>query len=207
MSGSRALALVLLMVAVIAAAGCGGGSSSSNNASGGNGSSGSIKQGGIFSEGTTNYIDTLNPFNYIEAQSVTAFEEIYPELVQYGPGLKDIVPSYAKSWDTSADGKTWTFHLQSGGKWSDGQPLTSADVAWTANTIVKYQSGATAVLASSVAHVTKVDAPDPNTVVFHYDAPVGNVLSQISGLFILPKHIWAKYDTNGGKDLKTFLPD
>lgn len=208
MSGRRACALVLLMLAVMGAAGCGG-SSSTNNGSGGSGGggSGSIKQGGIFSEGTTNYIDTLNPFNYIEAQSVTAFEEIYPELVQYGPGLKDIVPSYAKSWDTSADGKTWTFHLQSGGKWSDGQPLTSADVAWTANTIVKYQNGATAVLASSVAHVTKVDAPDPNTVIFHYDAPVGNALPALSGLFILPQHIWAKYDTNNGKNLKTFIPE
>ena len=105
--------------------------------------------------------------------------EIYPELVQYGPGLKEIVPSFAKSWDTSADGKTWTYHLQSGGKWSDGQPLTSADVAWTANTIIKYQSGATAVLASALSHVTKVDAPDPNTVVFHYDTPVGNALPNV----------------------------
>src|SRR5438309_3628181 len=150
MSGRRALGLAVLLVAVIAAAGCGGSSSSGNGGSGGGSAGGgSIKQGGIFSEGTTNYIDTLNPFNYIESQSVTAFEEIYPELVQYGPGLKDIVPSYAKSWDTSADGKTWTYHLQSGGKWSDGQPLTSADVAWTANTIIKYQNGPTAVLASS----------------------------------------------------------
>jgi len=207
MSGRRAFALGLLLAAVIAAAGCGGSSSGGGTNATGSSGGGTIKQGGIFTEGTTNYIDTLNPFNYIEAQSVTAFLEIYPELVQYGPGLKDIVPSYAKSWDTSPDGKTWTYHLQSGGKWSDGQPLTSADVAWTANTIIKYQNGPTAVLASALSHVTKVDAPDPNTAVFHYDTPVGNALPLISGLYILPKHIWAKYDTNNGKDLKTFLPE
>ncbi len=202
MSARRLLGIAALTAVLVTAAGCGGGSSSS-----GSGGTGSVTEGGIFTEGTTNYIDTLNPFNYIEAQSVTAFEEIYPELVQYGPGLSDFVPSYAKSWETSADGKTWTYHLESGGKWSDGKPLTSEDVAWTANTIIKYQASSTAVLASAVAHVTTVDAPDPNTVVFHYDAPVGNVLSQIAGLFILPKHIWAQYDKNNGKDLKTFLPE
>src|SRR5436190_15781569 len=189
MSGRRAFALGLLLVAVIAAAGCGGSSSNDNGTGGGGGGSGTVKEGGIFTEGTTNYIDTLNPFNYIEAQSVTAFLEIYPTLVQYEPGLTEIGPNYATSWDTSADGKTWTYHLHSGGKWSDGQPLTADDVAWTTNTIVKFQNGPTSVLASAVAHVTKAEAPDPNTVVFHYDAPVGNALNQISGLYVLPKHI------------------
>ena len=126
--------------------------------------------------------------------------------MQYGPGLKDIVPSYAESWTVSPDGKTYTFKLRPGAKWSDGQPLTSEDVAWTANTIIKYP-GPTAVLAASVAHVTKADAPDPNTVVFHYDKPVGNALAQLTFLYILPKHVWDKYTGNNGKDLKTFLPE
>ena len=199
---ARRLLGIAAVLAVLVAAGCGGSSGSS-----GGGTAGGVTEGGIFTEGTTNYIDTLNPFNYIEAQSVTAFQEVYPTLVQYGPGLTDIVPSYAKSWDTSSDGKTWTYHLESGGKWSDGQPLTADDVAWTANTIVKYQSGATAVLASSVSHVTKAVATDPNTVVFHYDAPTGNAQSLIAGLYILPKHVWAQYDKNDGKDLKTYLPE
>jgi peptide/nickel transport system substrate-binding protein len=200
---ARRLLGAVALATVLAAAGCGGGSGGGSSGGGG----GSVKQGGIFSIGTTNYIDTLNPYNYIEAQSVNAYLEIYPELVQYGPGLKDIVGSYAQSWQTSPDGKTITFKLQPGGKWSDGQPLTSADVAWTANTVVKYQGGATAVQASAVAHVTKVEAPDPNTVVFHYDQAVGNALPQLTYLYILPEHVWSKYTANNGKDLKTFLPE
>src|SRR6476661_1126795 len=183
---ARRLLGVATVLAVLVAAGCGG--SSTGGTSG-------VKEGGIFTEGTSNYIDTLNPFNYIEAQSVTAYQEVYPTLIQYGPGLKDIVRSYAKSWDTSADGKTITFHLHPGGKWSDGKPLTSADVAWTANTIIQYQSGPTAVLASSVQHVKSVDAPDPNTAVFHYSAPTGNAMALLAGLYILPQHIWQQYDT------------
>ena len=183
---ARRLLGVATVLAVLVAAGCGGSST------GGTGGTSGVKEGGIFTEGTTNYIDTLNPFNYIEAQSVTAYQEVYPTLIQYGPGLKDIVPSYAKSWDTSSDGKTITFHLYPGGKWSDGKPLTSADVAWTANTIIKYQSGPTAVLASAVQHVKSVDAPDPNTAVFHYSAPTGNAMALAGGpLHPAPAHLAA----------------
>jgi len=65
------------------------------------------------------------------------------------------------------------------------------------------------VLASSVAHVTTVDAPNPTTVVFHYDAPVDPnlVLSNIASLYILPEHIWGSHAGNQGKDLKAFRPE
>ena len=35
-------------------------------------------------------------------------------------------PACAESWDVSADGMTWTFHLRDGLKWSDGQPITAS---------------------------------------------------------------------------------
>src|SRR5689334_10702039 len=206
MRARRLIAAVLCAAAVGVAAGCGGGGGGGNAA--GSGGSG-IKQGGIFTLGTTNYIDTLNPFNYIEAEATMAYLEVFPELVQLGPDLSTYVPDYAKSWSHSADFKTYTYHLQSGGKWSDGKPLTSADVAWTANTVVKYQNGPGAALASAIAHVTHVDTQGPDTVVFHYDAPVDPnlVLSNISALYILPQHIWASQVGSNGHGLKTFRPE
>ena len=129
--------------------------------------------------------------------------------MQLAPNLTTYEGSYAKSWSHSADFKTYTYTLHPGGKWSDGKPLTSADVAWTANTIVKYQSDATANVANAVAHVTKVDTAGPNKVIFHYDAAVDPnlVLSNISSLYILPEHVWGKYVGSNGKDLKTFRPE
>src|SRR5436309_13580272 len=135
MRARRLIAAAIALAVVLAAAGCGGAGGSEGGAPAA--SSGPVKTGGILRVGTTSYIDSLNPFIGIESQSYNAYVMTYPQLVQYGPGLK-LVGDWATSWETSADGKTWTFHLKSGGKWTDGVPLTAEDAAWTGNTIVKY---------------------------------------------------------------------
>ena len=37
----------------------------------------------------------------------------------------------ARSWETTPDGKTWTFHLRPDAHWHDGEPVTAADVVFT----------------------------------------------------------------------------
>jgi peptide/nickel transport system substrate-binding protein len=155
--------------------------------------------------GTVNTIDSLNPFTAIESQSYNAFVMEYPQLVQYGPGPK-LEGDWATSWSHSADGKTWTFKLKPGGKWSDGKPLTAADAAWTGNTIIKYQASATAALAGALTHVTSMDAPNATTLNVHYDAAVANVLPQLEQFWVLPEHIWGSLTGNSGKDLKSYQP-
>jgi peptide/nickel transport system substrate-binding protein len=189
------LAAGLAAAILLAAAGCGGASSSS--------SGGGTTPGGILNVGTTSEIDSLNPFVAIESQAYNAFVMEYPQLVQYGPGLK-IVGDWATKWETSADGKTWTFHLKPGGKWTDGKPLTAADAAWTGNTIIKYKDAGSAVLAPALTHATRFDAPNATTLVVHYDAPVGNVLAQLEQFWVLPPQVFKKATGNNGKDLKTF---
>ena len=44
-----------------------------------------------------------------------------------------MIPGLAESWKGSDDGKTWTYTLREGLKWSDGTPLTAEDVAYTIN--------------------------------------------------------------------------
>jgi peptide/nickel transport system substrate-binding protein len=101
--------MTMLAALVTIAAGCGGG-----GAAGGGGGSGGVVKGGILRVGTTNYIDSLNPFVAIESQSYNAFVMQYPQLVQYGPGEK-LEGDWATSWTKTPDGLTWTFHLKPGG--------------------------------------------------------------------------------------------
>ena len=200
--GRRAALVAAAAALMIAVAGSTGAGAAAPAAKGGG--------SGILRLGTINYIDSFNPLNYIEGQAFNAFIMVYPQLVQYGYGPEGYFPEadWAKSWKTSKDGKTWTFALHSGTKWSDGKPLTSADALWTINTILKYASGATAVAAPALAHVKDATAPNPTTLVIHYSKPVGNVLAQLEQFFVLPEHVYAKYAaTPGGKGLKTFHPE
>ena len=197
LTGSMRLAAVAVMLAAAVAA-CGGSSTT--------GGGGTVKKGGILRIGTVGEIDSLNPFVAIESQSTNAFVMEYPQLVQYGPPGITIQGDLATSWTSSKSGLVWTFHLHPHTLWSDGKPLTSADVAWTGNTILKYQSGPTATQAAALAGIEKFTAPNPSTVVITYTKPIGNVLAQLEQFFILPEHVWGKYTGGHGADLKTYLP-
>jgi peptide/nickel transport system substrate-binding protein len=168
--------------------------------------SGGVKKGGILKVGTVDYIDSLNPFIAIESQSYNAFVMLYPQLVQYGPGIK-IEGDWATSWSHSDDGLKWTFELEPGTKWSDGEPMTASDAAWTGNTIIKYADGPTSAQSAALSNIKKFSAPDPTTLVIEYESPIGNVLAQLEQFWILPQHVWSKYTGNEGKDIKTFQPE
>jgi peptide/nickel transport system substrate-binding protein len=158
---------------------------------------------GVFRVGTASGIDSLNPYVAFNQDAYSTFEYIYPVLVQYDSKLH-YAPFFARSWHPSKDGKTWTFKTQPHAKWSDGQPLTAADAAWSINIDLKYANGATANVAGLVAHITHASAPNATTLVVHYKQAAGNVLGQFQQFFILPKHVWAQHLGNKGAGLKTF---
>jgi peptide/nickel transport system substrate-binding protein len=189
----RFVRIVLLLTVLLGAAGCGGSGSSSD---------GSAPK--VLRFGTLYYVDTFNPLVGIETNDTTAYEMIYPQLVQYGPGLK-LVGDWASSWEHSADGLTWTFHLRPG-KWSDGVPLTAADAAWTINLGIKYASGPTAYIAGTLDGVKSAEATDDHTLVVSLAHPVAPVLANFEQFFVLPKHIWEKQVGAKGDGLKAFLP-
>jgi peptide/nickel transport system substrate-binding protein len=207
-------AAILGTAALVLVTSCSSGSGGVGPSGSGPGPSGSssgpqITKGGILRVGTINLIDSLNPFNWIETQAYQAFIMLYPQFVQYDYGANgyEIVGDWATTWETSTDGKDWTFHLVPGTKWSDGSPMTADDAAWTINTTVKYQNGPTAVAAPALAHVTGADATDDATVVIHYEQPVGNVLEQLEQFFIVPRHVWEPLVQTDPKELKRYKPE
>jgi peptide/nickel transport system substrate-binding protein len=200
--------LAAVAVAAVALAGLAGSASGTTEGAAAPSAGGS----GILRIGTTSYIDSFNPWNYIEGQGLNAMIMVYPLLVQTDYTNKkgyNIVGDWATSWKSSSGGKVWTFKLRPNARWSDGQPMTAADAAWTINTTVKYAGGATAVQATAVNYVKRATAPNPTTLVLQYSAPVGNALWLLSAMPIVPKHVWEPYEKKqtGGKALKTFRPE
>jgi peptide/nickel transport system substrate-binding protein len=101
-------------------------------------------------------------------------------------------PWLAKSWTSSADGKTWTFTLNDNVKFHDGRPLTSDDVVFTFNYNLS-GPGAASGVAQGVTYIDTVTAPDPKTVVIQLKTVRPSFLQDIAGTFgfaIMPKHIW-----------------
>jgi peptide/nickel transport system substrate-binding protein len=77
-------------------------------------------------------------------------------------------PWLATSWD-NPNPLTWVFHLRSGVRFQNGQPLTSRDVKWTIDSLL--DGTVLSVKAGSFATVAGIDAPNPSTVVFHLKKP------------------------------------
>ena len=74
---------------------------------------------------------TFNPFNTKDATSSTMANMMFDGLVTTKPDTGEVVPKLAKSFTISPDGKTYTFKLRRGIKWSDGKPLTADDVVFS----------------------------------------------------------------------------
>ena len=139
--------------------------------------------------GWTNDPDNLNPFIGYESSSYEIWAINYELLVGFRASDMANVPGVglATAWETSPDGKVWTFTITDKSKWQDGEPLTAADVAFTYNYVIKNKMG---MFIDYMKFIDKVEAPDATTVVFTCSKPKANML----GLWIpiLPEHIWSK---------------
>ena len=151
-------------------------------------------------------------FNPLKISSVYWLAITYPEMVGWDKDGK-LVPGLAQSWNVSSDGLTYTFKLRDGLKWSDGEPITSEDVAFTMKIFSEqsvywqYQWSPIQVpCGNSTAtgftlRAGAITTPDPSTVVFHLTAPSATFFIYAAGWIIIPKHYYE------GINLLTSNPD
>jgi peptide/nickel transport system substrate-binding protein/oligopeptide transport system substrate-binding protein len=76
-------------------------------------------------------VKTLDPGLIGDLSSAYALGLIDSGLVTLDVNTLEVKPDLASSWDASSDGRTWTFHLRSGLKFSNGDPLTASDFVYT----------------------------------------------------------------------------
>jgi len=81
------------------------------------------------------------------------------------------------------DGKTYTFKLREGVKFTDGSPLTSADVLASWKAIVHPPQGLTSARESYYVMVDSVEAPDATTVIFKLKFPTTAFLPALADPF------------------------
>jgi len=132
----------------------------------------------------------LNPFiGYSASYEIWLLN--YDVLVGIGSdGLPSTETGLASSWEMSADGKTWIFHLRSGVTWQDGEPLTARDVAFTFNYIIKNEMSNSVYLRG----VKEAVAVDDATLKVICSQPKANMLLTQVYIYVLPEHLWSKID-------------
>jgi peptide/nickel transport system substrate-binding protein len=143
--------------------------------------------------GTTQSLDSLNPYGTALVVGYEAYLLSYDLLVGFGP---DIAPreGFATSWERAADGQSWTFKFRDDLLWSDGTPATAQDACFS------YQLNLDAIadesyiglgyIDPSVADsgITAVECPDDTTMIVTSSDPSDRILQNY--VPILPRHIW-----------------
>ncbi|MEU8638839.1 ABC transporter substrate-binding protein [Amycolatopsis sp. NPDC048633] len=152
------------------------------------------QQGTVLRVALTTGIDHLNPFTAVLAASTQIGRFTYEFLTVPNAEKAEAAPGLAESWTPSPDKLTWTFKIRSGAKWSDGQPVTAKDAAFTFNRMLTDENARTAN-GNYVANFETVTAPDDTTLVIKTKTVQVNM--NLLDVPIVPQHIW-----EGVKDLK-----
>jgi len=103
-------------------------------------------------------------------------------------------PVLARSWTIAPDGLTYTFDLQDGVRWHDGQPFSADDVLFSFKEFYPQSDKRLADIFND--YVASIDKTGPLQVVFHLKKPFAPLLSALgSGLRpIAPKHLYEGTD-------------
>jgi len=116
-----------------------------------------------------------------------------PLVISTAAGGGHQYPWLAKSWSWSNGNKTLTLNLQPNVKWSDGQPLTSADVVYSLTAGRQDKTMDIIGITRAGTNIASVKASGPTKVVITLKTPDSQfVAANLNRQFVVPQHIWSK---------------
>ena len=153
---------------------------------------------------------SLNYYGAIDNNLGLISQQLFDGLVEFNYATYKLEPALAESWTISGDGKTYTFKIRQGVKWSDGEAFTADDVVFTYDQIIENPEARAGDAATFTQNGKKVlfEAVDKNTVRVTLQKPTPAFMLQMRN-FIMPKHKLLKYSVEGGAkpaDINTAWP-
>lgn len=118
----------------------------------------------------------MNKTMVFDNASIWVYVQIYQSLFANTTDGKGVTPWLVDSYTSSPDFMTWTFKLKSGIKFSNGQPMTSADVKFSIDEASSTHGGWEFINAA-IKHVA---APDPSTVIITTKYPWAPLLADLA---------------------------
>lgn len=168
--------LVLLLVFSFVAAGCGGGGEEG------------VEESYVLKIGYLREVEGLNPHQLNTLASWEAAYISYNFLITYDQDL-NYEPSLARDWEVDESGTVWTYHLQEGVTWHDGELFTAEDVKYTFDFLLENTDS---YLSGYVANMVEITFVDEYTLTIKTAAP--DATMPYVPVPILPEHIWGEMD-------------
>lgn len=132
---------------------------------------------------------------YLDSNTYTrqVFDMMYETLLAIDSVTAEFSPNLASRWTISDDKLTFTFEIDPRAKWSDGVPVTAADVEWTYNAVMdpKNATGATKVILGVFEPPTVLNE---RTIRFKAKECHWRNLLALGDFEILPKHAFEKQE-------------
>ncbi len=124
----------------------------------------------------------------------------YEGLVRIDPELATILPGVAENWKIGGNGRTFTFNLRKGLRWSDGEEFTADDIMFWYKDILlnKDLTPVPPTWLTSEGEVAKVEKIDKYTVRFSFKKPAGLFLPFLASgtTGIVPSHYLKQFHPN-----------
>ena len=150
-------------------------------------------RGGSFTEATTADAVSFHPYLTTDTASSSYQGMVYASgLMRRDPETLELIPNMAQEWTVSDDYLTFTFTLRDDLKWSDGEPLTSADFKFTFDEMMDPANDFP--YRELLGFIVSYEAPDEHTVVITVDEALCTALEGVDAVQPLPKHIWENLD-------------
>ena len=144
--------------------------------------------------GDPTFVKNFNPYT-ATGQPSGAFVQgaFYEPLIITGEGGLKPVPWLARRWSWSNGNRTLTLNIARGVKWSDGKPLTAADVVYSLTAGRQDKLMDRVGLVGAGNNIVSVKASGAYKVVIRLKTPDSQfIAATVNRQFVVPKHIWSK---------------
>lgn len=146
-----------------------------------------VPQGGAVIQSTFSDASILNPLLISDEASNDVTSKMFLGLTALEAHTGRIIGAIAESWESSEDGKTLTFHLRDDISWSDGTPLTAADVVFSFDAI--NTDSVASPRRSNFSQVESWRAVDDYTVEMTFSAVDCTILGNLT-TGVVPAHVY-----------------
>jgi len=141
---------------------------------------------------------SLDPQLTTDVPSQRVCDDLFEGLTTVDIGGR-VAPGVASSWESSPDGRTWTFHLRPEARWSNGAPVTAADFVYSFRREIDPHTGAQyaqalepvvggheIALGKAKPETLGVEALDAHTLRIHLVSPTPFLLDLVSQQYLYP---------------------